>query len=56
MYHRDTGTCSTKVGDVMVVVVVGENEEHNETPPIMIPIFEEFKDVVPKEYHMGCHP
>ena len=40
----------------MVVVVVEENEEHKEPPPIMKPILEEFKDVVPEEIPHGLPP
>ena len=43
-------------GDVMAVVVVEENEEHNEPPPIMKPILEEFKDVVPEELPHALPP
>ena len=40
----------------MVVVVVEENEEHYELPPIMQNILEEFKDVVPDEIPHGLPP
>ena len=45
------GDCKEEIakgGDVMAIVVVEENEEHNEPPLIMQNILEEFKDVVPR--------
>ena len=53
------GDCKEEIvkgGDVMAIVVAEENEEHNEPPPIMKPILEEFKDVVPKEIPHGLPP
>ena len=53
------GDCKEEIakgGDVMALVVVEKNEEHNEPPPIMKPILEEFKDVVPKEIPHGLPP
>ena len=53
------GDCKEEIakgGDVMAVVVVKENEEHNEPPPIIKPILEEFKDVVPEEIPHGLPP
>ena len=43
------GDCKEEIakrGDVMALLVVEENEEHNEPPLIMKPILEVFKDVV----------
>ena len=53
MSYSDCNEEIAKEGDVMAVVVVEENEEHNEPPPIMKPILEEFKDVVPEEIPHG---
>ena len=53
------GDCKEEIakgGDVMAVVVVEENEEPNEPPPIMKPTLEEFKDVVPEEIPHGLPP
>ena len=52
------GDCKEEIakgGDVIAVVVVEENE-YNEPPPIMKPILEEFKDVVPEEIPHGLPP
>ena len=50
------GDCKEEIakgGDVMAVIVVEENEQHNEPPPIMKPILEEFRDIVLEEIPYG---
>ena len=42
--------------EVMEMVMVEENEEHKEQPPIMKPLLEEFSDVVPEEIPHGLPP
>ena len=56
MSYGDCKEEIAKEGDVMAVVVVKENEEHKEPPPIMKPILKEYKDVVPEDIPHGLPP
>ena len=40
----------------MVIVVVEKNEKHNEPPPIIQNILEEFKDIVPNKIPQKLPP